>query len=45
MSSDPEIFDSTDLSDEINNDEFDDEMDGVDRGRDVEDGTMIEWAG
>lgn len=40
MSSDPDVFDSTDLSDEINDDEFDDEMDGVNRGRDAEDGIM-----
>ena len=41
MSSDLDVFDSTDLSDEINDDEFDDEMNGVDRGRDAEDGITI----
>ena len=41
MSSDLDVFDSTDLSDEINDDEFDDKMNGVDRDRDAEDGITI----
>ena len=41
MSSDLDVFDSTDLSDEINDDEFDYEMNGVDRDRDAEDGITI----
>lgn len=39
--SDPDVFDSTDLSDEINDDEFDDEMGGVGRGDNSVDGRMM----